>query len=96
MVWNSGRKLKGDLYTIERILGRGRSAITYLAFDKNGNRLVIKTISDEVLLQLQQTPGAIDRWQDKLFQEATKLPKCQLRQVRLSRLICPGDWKSRL
>jgi eukaryotic-like serine/threonine-protein kinase len=77
MVWKQGHKLKGDRYTIERILGRGRSAITYLAFDSEGKRLVIKTLSDEKLLELQSQPGAIDRWNEKLFQEATKLAQCK-------------------
>lgn len=77
MVWKPGKKLRGDRYTIERILGRGRSAITYLAYDKHKNRVVIKTLSDEIFLQYQQMPAEIDRLQDKLFQEAIKLEKCQ-------------------
>ncbi|MDY6941249.1 MAG: serine/threonine-protein kinase [Cyanobacteriota bacterium] len=93
MAWKPGHKLKGDRYVIERTLGRGRSAITYLAYDdkvkvkKVKKRLVIKTLSDEVLLQLQHDPNAIAKLQDKLFQEATKLAKCQHRHV----VRCVGD-----
>ncbi|HBE16460.1 MAG TPA: serine/threonine protein kinase [Cyanobacteria bacterium UBA11149] len=77
MVWKAGKQLNGNRYTIERILGRGSWAITYLAWDSQGNRLVIKTLSDEILLQLQATPDEIKKLQDKLFQEATKLAQCQ-------------------
>ena len=88
MAWKPGKKLKGDRYVIERTLGRGRSAITYLAYDEKGkNRLVIKTLSDEVLLQLQQDPNAIVKLQDKLFQEAKKLSDCKHSHV----VRCLGD-----
>ncbi len=81
MVWREGRKLKGNRYTIERVLGRGLSAITYLAFDSEGKRVVIKTLSDEILMQLQANPDDIKKLQDRLFQEGTKLAQCQHRHV---------------
>ena len=49
MAWGVGEQLQGSKYTIERELGRGRFGITYLAKDENGDRLVIKTLNDDLL-----------------------------------------------
>lgn len=81
MVWKQGHQLRGDRYTIERVLGRGRFAVTYLAFDRHGTRIVIKTLSDVIIAQLQGDLDAIARWQDKLWKEATKLAHCQHHHV---------------
>lgn len=75
MPWQAGHEIGKGKYTIEKVLGQGRSAITYLAYDKNGNRLVIKTPSDELL----RNAGAqqIEKFQERFSQEATKLARCQ-------------------
>jgi serine/threonine protein kinase len=47
MTLNPGDRLDGDRYKIERVLGCGRFAITYLAIDgKKQNRVAIKTLND--------------------------------------------------
>jgi len=47
MTLNPGDRLDGDRYKIERVLGCGRFAITYLAIDgQNQNRVAIKTLND--------------------------------------------------
>lgn len=49
MAWVAGDRLQGGKYTIERELGRGRFGITYLVKNKNSDRLVIKTLNDDLL-----------------------------------------------
>ncbi len=47
MTLNPGDRLDGDRYKIERVLGCGRFAITYLAIDsQNQTRVAIKTLND--------------------------------------------------
>lgn len=70
-----GQQLQGGKYTVERELGRGRFGVTYLASDRKGNRLVIKTINENLLNQLTQPE--IDRLQEKFWQEAVKLAQCK-------------------
>ena len=49
MVWEPGKKLHGDRYTIEQPLKPGGFGITYIARHRKGDRVVIKTLKDEVL-----------------------------------------------
>jgi len=57
------QQLQNEKYTIERELGRGRFGITYLARDKNGDGVVIKTLNDAVL----PNQPDFDRWQCGLY-----------------------------
>lgn len=74
MAWQPGKTLRGDRYTIEEILGMGRFGITYLAREKNGNPVAIKTPNDEVQAL---NPAEFDRLQQGFVQEAVKLAKCR-------------------
>jgi len=67
------QQLQNGKYTIERELGRGRFGITYLARDKNGDGVVIKTLNDAVL----PNQPDFDRWQQNFVNEAFKLSQCQ-------------------
>jgi len=49
MLWNRGKTLFGDRYTIERKLGEGGIGITYLAKNQQGQLRVIKTLKEEIL-----------------------------------------------
>lgn len=75
MAFTSGQQLQKGNYTIDRQLGKGRFGITYLARDKKGELVVIKTLSDDLLNQL--TPPEIDRLQAKFWQEAVNLARCK-------------------
>jgi eukaryotic-like serine/threonine-protein kinase len=46
MVWTPGQLLQGGKYTIERQLGKGGFGIIYLAKNKSGNPVAIKTIKN--------------------------------------------------
>ncbi len=61
MVWASGQELYGSRYIIDRQLGYGGIGITYLAKNRNGQRVVIKTLKDELLShpQFARCPGQI-------------------------------------
>ncbi|NEP55463.1 MAG: serine/threonine protein kinase [Symploca sp. SIO2G7] len=75
MAFTIGQKLRNGSYTIERELGLGEVAITYLAQQRNSGRIVIKTLKDDLLSQLQ--PSERERLKDKFWQEATKLANCR-------------------
>lgn len=76
MVWLAGQKLYGDRYIIERELGKGGFGITYLAKNKRGRRLVIKTLKDEVLADPYQTQFG-DKYQHNFRDEALRLALCR-------------------
>lgn len=72
MVWTLPKLLQGGKYTVESVLGQGRFGITYLAKDEKSDRIVIKTLDDD----LRNQPD-FNRFQEKFVQEAFKLEKCQ-------------------
>lgn len=73
MAWKKGDELHDQRYTIERQLGKGNCDITYLANTRQGKRLVIKTVSDELLKQLGKRSR--ERLQEKFLQESVKLAR---------------------
>ncbi|MEQ9368390.1 MAG: serine/threonine-protein kinase [Coleofasciculus chthonoplastes F3-SA18-01] len=76
MVWVNGQQLYGRRYVIERKLGQGGFGITYLAKDRKGKPLVIKTLKDEVMTN----PDFIDfrdKYQRDFEREATRLAVCK-------------------
>ncbi len=75
MAWNPGQTLQDGKYTLESQLGRGRFAITYLAKDRNGKELVIKTLDEDKLNQL--TLGERNSLTNKFVNEGRKLERCK-------------------
>ncbi len=49
MVWQRGKKLFGDRYIIENILGEGGMGITYLAKNQRSELRVIKTLREDII-----------------------------------------------
>jgi serine/threonine protein kinase len=79
MAWQSGHELNKK-YTIEQELGQGRFGITYLARDRKGKPLVIKTLKDDVLAA-QITDEERNHLETKFVNEALKLAKCNHRHI---------------
>ncbi|ACC82658.1 serine/threonine protein kinase [Nostoc punctiforme] len=79
MAWVAGDQLQGGKYTIEKELGRGRFGITYLVKNRNSDRLVIKTLNDNLLQSLSQPERA--RLETMFWQEAVNLTRCQHQHI---------------
>jgi serine/threonine-protein kinase len=71
MAWNPGQTLQDGKYILESKLGQGRFAITYLAKDRNGKDLVIKTLDEDKLNQL--TPGERNSLTNKFVNEGRRI-----------------------
>jgi len=73
MVWEVGQRLNGDRYIIEGKLGEGGFGVTYLAQKaQNRQRVVIKTLKDELLSDLN-----FARYRERFLQEALLLSLCR-------------------
>ncbi len=72
MAWSSGQRLYGDRYVIENLLGWGGFGVTYLARNQKGERVVIKTLRDEILEHRQ-----FAWFRDKFKDEALQLSFCR-------------------
>jgi eukaryotic-like serine/threonine-protein kinase len=79
MAWVAGDQLQSGKYTIEKELGRGRFGITYLVKNRNGDRVVIKTLNDQLLQSLNQSER--DRLETIFLREATKLAQCKHKHI---------------
>lgn len=79
VAWVAGDRLQGGKYTIERELGRGRFGITYLVKNSKSDRLVIKTLNDELLKSLTQQER--ERLETMFWQEAVKLTRCKHKHI---------------
>ena len=79
MVWVAGDRLQGGKYTIERELGGGRFGITYLVRNRNSDRLVVKTLNDDLLRSLTQQER--ERLETMFGQEALKLERCKHKHI---------------
>ncbi|HBL60189.1 MAG TPA: serine/threonine protein kinase, partial [Cyanobacteria bacterium UBA8803] len=75
MAWKLGQKLQDGKYTIEQELEQGCFAITYLAKDEDGHKLVIKTLNEDKLKRLP--PVERDNLKCKFVDEARKLECCK-------------------
>lgn len=74
MVFAPGQRLKHGQYQIVRSLNEGRVGISYLAAAKDGDRVVVKTLRDQVWAQL--TPEQRTQINSQLMQEAVNLARC--------------------
>jgi len=87
MVWTPGQLLQDGKYVIERKLGHGGFGITYLAKDKKGNLVVIKTLKDP-----DRDSPDFDKCQQDFVNEALRLKGCQHPNiVKVYELIKEGD-----
>ncbi len=77
MPWEKGTTLKNGAYTIENVLGQGRFAITYLARDRMGERVAIKTLNPDSSVLGQMSAADRQAFSSKFYDEAVKLAKCR-------------------
>ncbi len=91
MVWVAGQKLYGDRYTIERYLGQGGFGVTYLATNKKGDRIVIKTLKQEVLTNPKLAAYRL-KYKLSFREEALRLALCRHPHiVRIENAFYEGD-----
>lgn len=84
LYWKPGKKLKDGKYTIEKFLGTGGFGITYLAKDKGGRNIVIKTI--------KQYNTDQNYSKDDFYNEACQLYNLQNRYiVQILKIVHEGD-----
>ncbi|MBD1937227.1 serine/threonine-protein kinase [Microcoleus sp. FACHB-68] len=76
MVWHPGHQLYGNRYVIEKKLGEGGFGITYLAKDRQGKRVVIKTLKDEVM-DNPDFADFRDKYKHDFRDEALRLAVCR-------------------
>jgi serine/threonine-protein kinase len=76
MVWPTGKNLNGNRYIIQSKLGEGGFGITYLAKNRKGEFVVIKTLKDEVMTN----PDFADfreKYQHDFRDEALRIAVCR-------------------
>jgi eukaryotic-like serine/threonine-protein kinase len=84
-ILQDGHQLQNGKYRIKgQPLGQGRFSVTYLAEEaQTGDRWILKTLKLDFIGPLD--PGKLQRRQDMLWAEATKLSKCQHPHIVKSR-----------
>ncbi|WP_299998722.1 thioredoxin domain-containing protein [Anabaena sp. AL09] len=89
MAWVSGQQLQNGKYTIDKELDRGGFGITFLAKDKKGNPVVIKTL----LKKPDRDNHNFDKSLQDFINEAIKLAKCSHHPhiVKVYECIKEGD-----
>ena len=83
LTWQSGYRLENGEFTIEAELGRGGFGVTYLARDNQGDRFVIKTISNQIGSQTREQWAEF--WEN-FANEAVKLAACGGRNPHIVKL----------
>ncbi|MGC9528798.1 MAG: serine/threonine protein kinase [Limnospira sp.] len=77
MLWQNGQSLNNGAYIVDRILGRGRFSVTYLAREVRTNRYVaIKTLNPEASMLQDLKPSEREEYATKFYNEALKLAQC--------------------
>jgi eukaryotic-like serine/threonine-protein kinase len=79
MAWVTGDQLQGGKYTIEKELGRGRFGITYLVKNRNGDRVVIKTLDNQLFQSLSQSER--ERLETIFLRGGMKLAECKHKHI---------------
>lgn len=69
--WQPGQQLKNGKYTIEKTLGKGGFGITFLAKDRRGKSVVLKTINE-----LIQNRPEFDKFRQDFYNEAVQSARC--------------------
>ncbi|MBX9255618.1 serine/threonine protein kinase [Desmonostoc muscorum CCALA 125] len=81
MAWQPSHKLNGGKYIIEDVLGKGRFAITYLARNQQGERVVIKCLNQDSPQINSLKKEYFERLNSKFKEEGSKLRLCKNRYI---------------
>ncbi|MEB3342604.1 serine/threonine-protein kinase [Okeania sp.] len=76
MAWLPGKKIYGNRYIIQKELGKGGYSITYIAKTNKGERVVIKTLKDEIFISKNLT-NFLEKYQQDFRDEGLRLALCQ-------------------
>lgn len=76
MVWQRGKKLFGDRYIIENILGEGGMGITYLAKNQRSELRAIKTLREDIIENSAWKPY-LNKILEDFRDEAVRLAVCR-------------------
>ncbi|MCT7985667.1 bifunctional serine/threonine-protein kinase/formylglycine-generating enzyme family protein [Laspinema sp. A4] len=80
MVWQTGTKIFGNRYTIEKEIKKGGFGITYLVKDPQGKEWVLKTLNDKVMTEAEYIPYR-DKFLRDFDRETAKIAICSHRHI---------------